>query len=80
MAVPIENIGVRLENIGVRRRTPAPTRASAHLGDPRGGRLPEHNVIGAAGMGHWPPSPAGVVAAPGSWEGTPVNTVVGEAR
>jgi signal peptidase I len=71
--VPAERIWV----MGDHRSDSADSRA--HLGDPGGGMVRLDDVIGRAAMVYWPPSRAGVLAAPDSLKGIPASTV-GERR
>jgi signal peptidase I len=73
VTVPAERIWV----MGDHRSDSADSRA--HLGDPGGGMVRLDDVIGRAAMVYWPPSRAGVLAAPDSLKGIPASTV-GERR
>jgi signal peptidase I len=69
VTVPAERIWV----MGDHRSDSADSRA--HLGDPGGGMVRLDDVIGRAAMVYWPPSRAGMLAAPESLRGIPASTV-----
>jgi signal peptidase I len=73
VTVPAERIWV----MGDHRSDSADSRA--HLGDPGGGMVHVDDVIGRAAMLYWPPSRAGIIAAPDSLKGIPIRAM-GERR
>jgi len=73
VTVPAERIWV----MGDHRSDSADSRAN--LGNPEGGMVRLDDLIGRAAMIYWPPSRAGVLAAPDSLKGIPAGTV-GERR
>ncbi len=67
VTVPVERIWV----MGDHRSDSADSRA--HLGDPGGGMVRLDDVIGRAALIYWPPSRAGVLAAPDALDGIPAS-------
>ena len=74
VTVPAERIWV----MGDHRSDSADSRA--HLGDPGGGMVRLDDVIGRAAVVYWPPSRAGILAAPDSLKNIPAGTVEGRRK